>query len=247
MLADPDAQRRLLDLQALDTAVAQVQHKRRALPEHAEIARLQQARAKLAEEVVADRTRVWDLEAESAKAEADLVPVRERKARDQQRVDGGAISDPKALTSLLTEIEHLERRIVDLEDNQLDAMERLEAAQGALADATRRKTAVEDELRAAVARRDEKLAALGEELAQRQTERDAVARVVPADLLDLYTKVAAKSGGVGAALLQHGRCGGCHLEATAADLARYRAAAPDAVLRCEECSRILVRTGESGL
>ena len=58
---------------------------------------------------------------------------------------------------------------------------------------------------------------------------------------------AEKSGGVGAALLRRGRCTGCQLEATAADLVRYRAAAADEVLRCEECNRILVRTAESGL
>lgn len=247
MKADPDAQQRLLDLQAADTAIAQVQHRRRALPEHAEIARLQAARARLAEEVVADRTRVSDLTAEADKAEADLVPVRERKARDQQRVDGGAITDPKALSALLDEIEHLGRRISDLEDSQLDAMERLEAAQGALEDASRRKTSLEDDLRAVVGRRDEKLGGLGEELAQRRAEREAIAKVVPVELLALYTKVAEKSGGVGAALLHQGRCGGCQLQATSADLARYRAAAPDEVLRCEECSRILVRTSESGV
>lgn len=247
MKADPDAQRRLLDLQAIDTSIAQVQHRRRALPQHAEITRLQGERSKLAEEVVANRTRVSDLESEAAKAEADLVPVKERKLRDQQRVDGGAVTDPKALTALLDEIGHLTRRISDLEDNQLDAMERLEAAQGALEDATRRKTTLEDDLRAVVAQRDERLGVLGGELAQRQTERDAVARVIPADLLALYTKVADKSGGIGAALLQQGRCGGCQLQATSVDLARYRSAPADEVLRCEECSRILVRTSESGV
>ena len=247
MKADPDAQRRLLDLQALDTAMAQLQHQRHVLPEHPEIARLQAERAQLAEELVANRTRVSDLEAESAKAEADLVPVRDRRVRNRERVDGGSINDAKALTALLDEIEHLGRRISDLEDSQLEAMERLEAAQGALDDVARRKSELEDGLRQVVATRDEKLRALGQQLAERQAERDAVARVVPTDLLALYTRVAEKSGGTGAALLQHGRCGGCQLEANASDLNRYRTAAPDEVLRCEECNRILVRTSESGL
>ena len=247
MLADPDAQRRLLDLQAVDTAIAQLQHRRRSLPEHAEIAELQAERARLASEVVANTTRVSDLEDETRRAEADLVPVRERKARNQTRVDYGSVTDPKALQALLDEIVHLGRRIGDLEDAELDLMERLEAAQGALADAVGRKQALEERLRAVVARRDAALAGLGSELAERQTERDVVAKVIPADLLGLYAKVAERSGGIGAALLQRGRCLGCQLEATSADLARYRAAPADAVLRCEECQRILVRTGESGL
>ena len=40
MKADPDAQRRLLDLQAIDTALAQLAHRRRNLPEIAELDRL---------------------------------------------------------------------------------------------------------------------------------------------------------------------------------------------------------------
>ena len=78
-------------------------------------------------------------------------------------------------------------------------------------------------------------------------ERDVIAAVIPADLLALYTRIAEKSGGVGAAKLQHGRCGGCQLEANNADMSAYRAAAADDVIRCEECGRILVRAADSGL
>ncbi|MGL5860017.1 MAG: C4-type zinc ribbon domain-containing protein, partial [Phycicoccus sp.] len=51
----------------------------------------------------------------------------------------------------------------------------------------------------------------------------------------------------GAAALRQRRCLGCQLELNSVDLQRMRAAAPDEVLRCEECRRILVRTPESGL
>ena len=76
--------------------------------------------------------------------------------------------------------------------------------------------------------------------------RAGVAAEVPADLLELYDKLRAQHG-VGAAMLRGGRCEGCHLSLNAVDLAAYRAASPDEVLRCEECGRILVRTAESGL
>jgi predicted nucleic acid-binding Zn-ribbon protein len=66
-------------------------------------------------------------------------------------------------------------------------------------------------------------------------------------LLTLYDRLRAKNGGVGAAALAHGRCGGCSLELNAADLRDIVAAAADDVIRCEECGRILVRTSESGV
>jgi len=48
-------------------------------------------------------------------------------------------------------------------------------------------------------------------------------------------------------MLRAGRCEGCHLALNKVDLNQIRAAAPDEVVRCEECRRILVRTPESGL
>ncbi len=241
MKAAPEAQRRLLDLQAVDTAVGQVTHRRRQLPEHAQIAAAQAARTSLTEQITAAKTRVYDLDLEQTKAESDLAPVRERLARDRTRVDDGSITDPKQLRALLEEIAHLERRISELEDSELEVMERLEASQGELAELTARKSAGEDELRALMAARDAQLAVIDEELASHATERAALAATIPADLLAAYAKTAERSGGTGAALLQHGRCTGCQLTLTPADLGKFRAAPADEVLRCEECNRILVR------
>ena len=101
MKAAASAQLRLLDVQAEDTAISQLEHRRRSLPEHAAIAEAKTVRARLHQDLVAARTRVGDLQLEVDKAEADLVPVRERKVRDQQRVDGGTVTDPKQLNALL--------------------------------------------------------------------------------------------------------------------------------------------------
>ena len=69
----------------------------------------------------------------------------------------------------------------------------------------------------------------------------------PTDLLALYEKLRARTGGVGAAALRQRRCEGCRLELNSAELRPAARAAADEVLRCEECGRILVRTAESGL
>jgi len=247
MKADPGSQRVLLDLQAVDTALAQLDHRRRTLPDTVEATRLQGLRAKAGERVVARQTQVADLEADLAKAESDLEPVRARLARNQQRIDSGAVADAKALAAMVEETEHLKRRISDLEDLQLDAMERLDDARATLAEASAAKAALEDQLRTVLKARELKLADLTAERQGRVAERDALAAALPADLLALYAKVAEKAGGVGAALLQQGRCGGCQLQATSSDLGRYRTATAAEVLRCEECGRLLVRTPESGL
>ncbi len=78
-------------------------------------------------------------------------------------------------------------------------------------------------------------------------ERTMLAEGMPEDLLALYEKVRAGSGGTGAAALYRGACQGCHLSLSGQDLVNVRDAPSDEVVRCEECRRILIRTGESGL
>jgi predicted nucleic acid-binding Zn-ribbon protein len=78
-------------------------------------------------------------------------------------------------------------------------------------------------------------------------QRTEIEPVIPSELLALYDKIGASHGGIGAAELRARRCTGCQLEVNAADLRVFSAAAEDEVLRCEECSRILIRTAQSGL
>jgi len=245
--ADKAAQLRLLDLQTVDTTLAQLNHRRQTLPQHAQITRLQAERARLASDLVAAETAISDLELEQAKAEADLEPVRERLNRNQVRIANGTVADPKALSSMVEEVGHLKKRISDLEDAELEVMEQLETAVANRDTLRARIDRTDDDLTATIAERDRQLAALDAEISGLRTERSDIAPLIPDDLLALYDRIGANHGGVGAAELRQRRCTGCQLEINAADLRAFSAAAEDEVLRCEECGRILIRTPESGL
>jgi len=245
--ADPTAQWRLLDLQAVDTRLTQLLHRRNSLPEHDQIARLRKERDVLSQELIAATTAVADLDLEQAKAEADLEPVRERLARNRKRIADGTVADPKALSGLVEEVEHLKRRISDLEDIELDVMQRLEDASVTQAALEQRTGTLTQELAGVTGTRDRLVAEIDAEARATTTERARVADAIPADLLALYDKIRAGHGGVGAAELTQRRCTGCQLQLNPTDLQRYAAAPADEVLRCEDCSRILVRTGDSGI
>lgn len=243
MKAAASAQMRLLDLQAEDTAIAQLEHRKVALPEHAVIVDGKQQRVVLAASLVETRTKVSDFQIEVDKAEEDLVPVRERLARDIKRRDDGVVVDPRGLAALNDEIEHLEKRISDLEDAELEAMENLESATSEEARLAGELTELENSVRAVIASRDEQLGVFDAEIASRQAVRQQIVDELPADLVALYSRILGKSGGLAAVELKGRRCAGCQLEATPSALAAYTAAAEDEVLRCEECERILVRSG----
>lgn len=246
MLAEPADQRTLLTLADLDGEIGRVQHAARTLPQHQAIASLMEARQGVTEELVASTTEADDLAVAVAKAEADLVPVRARLEREEKRIHDGSVSDSKILRSLTDEVAHLHRRISDLEDAQLEVMGAHEEAVAHRDAIAQRKAEIETRLRDEVATRDEAVSKLRQEAQDLAATRAPIAAKLPADLIKLYEKMRASSG-AGAALLRAGRCGGCQLQLTPADLDAYRKAPANQVVRCVECDRILVRTAESGL
>ncbi|WP_218172406.1 C4-type zinc ribbon domain-containing protein [Streptomyces atratus] len=247
MNAAPADQIRLLDVQALDVRLSQLAHRRKSLPEHAEIESLTSDLAQLRDLLVASQTEESDTAREQTKAEQDVDQVRQRAARDQQRLDSGAVTSPKDLESLQREIASLAKRQGDLEDVVLEVMERRESAQERVTELSDRVSAVQAKTDDATARRDAATKELDAEAASVTKERELVAGSVPADLLKLYDKLRVQQGGVGAARLYQRRCEGCRLELNITEVNDVKAASPDTVLRCENCRRILVRTAESGL
>jgi uncharacterized protein len=242
--AAPEAQRRLLDLQAIDTALAQLAHRRRSLPELAEIETIAREVSALDGERSRAQVAVDDLDRDIARFERDIDQVRTRRDRDKARLDaGGALRE---IEGLQHELATLSRRQSELEDAELELMEQRETAEQDLNAVTQRLNEARERRAAAERRRDEAYAEIDKEQEFRTSARAPLAADLPADLVALYDKIRAETG-LGAALVRSGRCGGCRIELYGADLARVKSAPPDEVVRCEECRRIMVRTPESGL
>ncbi|MGI8678895.1 MAG: zinc ribbon domain-containing protein [Jatrophihabitans sp.] len=245
MNADPATQLRLLDLQAADTALGQLAHKRRTLPEIAAIADWAARAAAVYVEVIDAQTAVADIELEQRRLENDVDTVRSRATKDDGRLQAGGLPS-RELESLQHEIASLARRQSTLEDELLDVMERAEQAESALTDATARREAIVAEQQKLETKRDAEFAQIDEAIATRTPERVGIAATIPDELLALYEKARAHSG-YGAALLKQRRCQGCRIELSGSDVSALRKAEPDAVVRCDNCRAILVRTAESGL
>jgi len=156
--ASPEAQLRLLELADLDAELGRLDHRRRGLPEHAELSQLEQRDRELRDEVAALEAREGDLKREQSKADADVEQVRSRISRDRVRLDAGQVNSPRELENLQSEIESLLRRQSDLEDVELDVMERLEATQARLKAAAAERATIIADVGAATSRRDLALA-----------------------------------------------------------------------------------------
>ncbi len=247
MKASPEAQQRLLELADLDTELGRLAHRRRNLPEIAELDQLAARGAQVRDEMTRADTELSDLDREQARAERDVEQVRVRIDKDQQRLDAGKVSNARELESLQSEIASLRRRQGDLEEVVLELMERREAAQSRRDEAAAGAEAVAAEEAEVTARRDAALADIAEQESKAGSARTSIASGVPGELLALYDRVRAQVGGRGAAMLRRGTCEGCNVSLSTVELNEIRAAAPDEVVRHEECRRILIRTAESGL
>src|SRR5689334_14363353 len=195
--AAPQDQWRLLDVQGHDTRLAQLAHRRRTLPEHAELERLQLRRRALADELVAARTVTSDLRRELAKAEADVEQVRTRVARNNARLQSGQGS-AKDMQALQHELGPLGERQSVLEDAELEVMEKLEAAEARVAELEAQDAGLDAEIGELERRRDQAVAGIDTEAGTEDGARADAAAGVPADLLALYEKVRDAHGGVGA-------------------------------------------------
>ena len=245
--ASPEAQLRLLELADLDAELGRLDHRRRTLPENAELAQLGERSAKVRDAITIADTNLADLDRDLSRAERDVDQVRVRIERDNQRLDAGQVSNARELESLQNEVTSLKRRQNDLEEVVLDLMERRESAQALRDGAVAEGETVNADETAATVRRDVSLTEIEEQADKATAARAAVVADVPADLLALYDKISASTGGRGAALLRRGQCGGCRETLSTVEQNEIRAAPADEVIRHEECGRILIRTAESGI
>lgn len=243
MNASPADQRLLLEVAELDARIRRAEHARSNPPQAARVQELLAQRQTLSQELTARLGARDDLRTEISRIESDVAIVDARRTRDADRM--AQTSNVKEVQGYESELAALAKRKSDLEEAELEVMERLEQAEAAVAEqeAVIGATNAEGAELSAEAKRIVAEATAALEAAAR--DRSAVSGSVPADLLALYDRVAAR--GIGAALLRARTCEGCRMVLSGTDLQTLRTAADDAVVTCPECGCILVRTEESGL
>ena len=240
-MAPPD-QEALLLVQAADTTSDQLRHRRTAGSERAAVA-VAEAEAVAAKHAHdAQAAAVAELAARQGELERRLATTESQATAVDTRMRSGESTAARDIVRWGEEVDHLRQRAAAFEDQAFAVLVEREAAETELA-------ALAERLAAAVAsvrnRRGELATAevaLDADLARIEADRATAAAKVPADLLARYDKLRAHLGGVGAARLVDGSCTGCHLALSPRDLDDARRAPEDAVLACEACGRILVRT-----
>ena len=240
MEAPLDQQRTLLELQAVDSAIDRLRHRRANLPEQARLAELDTALAAIDQLTAERQGSLTTLRREQERLEAEIDVVARKAASEEARAVSGKVTSPKELTAIQDELAALKRRQTSLEDDLLERMEARETLEAELAELTSRRGDVAAEQAQVTKARDTALAEIDRELEVELAAREQLAPRIGAALLRLYEQIRARQGGVGAAALVGNTCQGCRVAISPVELAALRRLPAEEVKRCDHCRRILV-------
>ena len=240
MQASSAQQSHILELQFIDSEIMQANTKLKSLPEIEQLLHIDKRITAANEELAQVKAEADQIALELRRGEVDVETVTDRIKKDEARLSSGNAT-PKELEQLQHEIESLKKRQVALEEIELEIMVRAEASSSRVNTLTTDLSSLETlkseiNQRLATATTDINLLILS-----KTTARNEVVAKIEKPLLDLYEKIRASNGGIGAASLVAGKCNGCNLTINAVEMNRIKALAADELLRCEECRRILVR------
>ena len=238
--ATPAEQRRLYDLQQVDTAVHQLEYRRANLPEQKAL----DENAAILESVVGEygtsREQLERLARQQKWHEDEIATIETRRKTEDGRMYSGQITSERELEALRAELSSLRGRKNDLEDALLEIMEQREELESLVATLKERHTELTRTVAELTASRDLAASDIDAERKVRQEERVEVAADVPPPVLAYYDELRGRKGGVAVAELRGRTCMGCRLELTAIELEDVAAETAQGLARCEQCGRILV-------
>jgi predicted nucleic acid-binding Zn-ribbon protein len=231
----------LLQVQAHDTHLDQLRHRRDTLPERGELTRHRREIAAFDAGTADVQSRRDAIGREQKRVEDEVALVEAKAGEVDTKLYSGTVTSPRELQGFQDDLQSLRRRQRQLEDDVLGFMEQLEPLDVQLAARAETRAELEAQagkLEAALAEVEQ---AVDAEIAAAEAERAAAVASIPSDLVERYDRLRKQHDGVAIAPLVGNNCGGCHLTLSAMEVDRIKHQPADVLIYCEECGRLLVR------
>lgn len=224
----------LLRLQQVDSRVNQIETRLEKIREILENdSEVRAVREQIANAEAGQR----DNEKARQAAEGDAQEKQSKIKQAEARLYGGNVHNPKELLDLQAEITYLKKHLAETEEQELEAMQKVENGQVALA-------SLEDDLKNIQARLSDahKILITDQEhllrdLADLQSERQAALGPLEAGYLKTYDSIRLQRRGVAVAEISENACRACGTTLTAALQQSARHAVQ--LVFCPSCGRIL--------
>jgi predicted nucleic acid-binding Zn-ribbon protein len=237
MKLDVAAQSALLKLSQVDLEVEQIKNEISKAISSKELTDASVKLAEASEEVIVARTHFENLSMEARKADDNLHLVEERIARDLDRLKN--TSSPKDAVAMQSEVESLTRRKGELEEVELEVLDRLEKAEKDLKSVSSKREEYSKEvsnLQETIQGQVDQLKTLGRKL---KVDREILVSKIPEETLKKYRTLAARQIAVGQ--IENRACSACRMGLTASTIDSLSTLAEDEIGTCPECLAMIVR------
>lgn len=225
----------LLELQRLDQSIASLRNELDAMPKRVRDADAKVASARSA--VSSAKEGHTQTLTQRKKLELDVEQWKERAKK--YRAQSSAVKTNEAYKALQQEIAHADAEASHAEDLVLEQMLALEEVERRV---RRAEADLKESENAIAAEKKQLQVEYGEKkkkVEAQTAERDQIAKNVPNELLDLYSRISKKHLGSALAEARDGQCRACGMRILPHTLQLLKTETDEEVFRCETCGRIL--------
>ena len=241
MKALPADQLLLLELQNVDSTIARLKHRRDAHPAHRTLAELQGRFTDLKRAAVAQSAVISDIQRQVDRLDQETTKVRDRRSLQQGRLDRNEVP-LRDFSPMQHEIQRMDQRISDLEGEQLEAEERLEAATRAAESMKRDATGIAQDVEKAKQQFAADMLEVDQELVKAEAHRAQLIPRIPAELVNEYEQAQRAHGVLAVVEVRDGRVMGGGADFSPVEMERIRTLEADEMYWGEETGQIVVRT-----
>ena len=239
MKAKVESQRLLLDLNSIDQSISKLDYQKKNHPQLMKITELTARVPSIEASIVENDSQITETKKEVSKAEIDVENISKRVQKDKERLSSSETS-AKDLTQIQHEIGTLESKQKELEEVQIEFLEKvedLEHKKRGLQEILEQVKSEISELNTTIKADFEKA---NKEIANFATERQIVVGKIENELITLYEKIRTEQG-IGAGLFSHGTCNSCQIQISPSEINNINSTDPEEIVRCENCRCVLVR------
>lgn len=170
-------------------------------------------------------------------AENEVRDQRMKIEQDESSLYSGKMHNPKELQDLQNEVASLKRYLVVLEDRQIERMIATEEAEAAAQSAKAAFETAQAKMIEQHAQLNGQKSSFLRDKERLEIERKAACEALTAQDLDLYNQLRKQRKGIAVAMIVDRTCSACGATLTPAMV--QAANAPNQIVRCPSCSRIL--------
>jgi predicted nucleic acid-binding Zn-ribbon protein len=185
--------------------------------------------------LASEQKRLEDLKHQHRDAEAEVDDLLSKIAATEEQLYGGKVTNPKELSGLQHEVTTMKAHSDQLENNALEIIDQVEAAEKSVAAVTGEYQKLEVEWNREQKQLTEDIEQLKSKLADLQRRRQELAGQIDAPSLTLYEKIRQQKKQA-VAKVEQGICHACRISLSASALQRARSGQP---VQCGTCGRIL--------